>query len=124
MKETKNIIEGLLFVSDGPLTVEQVKTVLEDTPSFEIRRAISALSSEYEARKGPIVVHEVAGGFQLRTRPEYKEYIHRLKAPTPVRLSKAAMETLAIVAYRQPVLRAEVEHIRGVNSGNTLRFLQ
>ncbi|MFO8113471.1 MAG: SMC-Scp complex subunit ScpB [Desulfosalsimonadaceae bacterium] len=124
MKETKNIIEGLLFVSEGPLTVEQVKTVLEDTPSFEIRRAISALSSEYEARKGPIVVHEVAGGFQLRTRPEYKEYIHRLKAPTPVRLSKAAMETLAIVAYRQPVLRTEVEHIRGVNSGNTLRFLQ
>lgn len=124
MTETKNIIEGLLFVSDGPLTVEQVKTVLEDTPATEIRRAMIELSAEYEARKGPIVIHEVAGGFQLRTRPEYKEYIHRFKAPAPVRLSKAAMETLAIVAYRQPVLRAEVEHIRGVNSGNTLRFLQ
>lgn len=124
MNKMRNIIESLLFVSDAPLTVDQVKTVLEDAPAAEIRRAMIALASEYETRKGAIVLHEVAGGFQLRTRPEYKPYIHKLREPAPVRLSKAAMETLAIVAYRQPVLRSEVEHIRGVNSGNTLRFLQ
>lgn len=124
MDETKNIIESLLFVSDGPLAIEQIKSVLPDTPAAEIRRAISALASDYEARNSPILVSEVAGGFQLRTRPGYKPYIHKLKAPNPVRLSKASMETLAIVAYQQPVLRSEVEHIRGVNSGNTLRYLQ
>lgn len=124
MEKTKNIIESLLFVSDGPLTVDQMKTVLADIPAADIRRAINDLASDYEAREGPICVHEVAGGYQLRTRPEYKHYIHKLREPAPVRLSRAAMETLAIVAYRQPVLRSEVEHIRGVNSGNTLRFLQ
>lgn len=124
MDETKNIIESLLFVSDSPLSIEQIQSVLADTPAAEIRRAMDDLASDYDARNGPIILSPVAGGFQLRTRPAYKSYIHKLKAPTPIRLSKAAMETLAIVAYQQPVLRSEVEHIRGVNSGNTLRFLQ
>lgn len=119
-----NIIESLLFVSGEPLTVEQIQAALPETATAEIRRAVNALAAAYEARNGAIVLREVAGGFQLRTRAAYKAYIRKLLAPNPVRLSKAAMETLAIVAYQQPVLRSEVEHIRGVNSGNTLRFLQ
>ncbi len=124
MDETKNIIESLLFVSGEPLTIEQIKSALPETSTAEIRRAAEALAAEYEARNSAIVFRDVAGGFQLTTRPAYKEYIQKFLAPNPVRLSKAAMETLAIVAYQQPVLRSEVEHIRGVNSGNTLRFLQ
>ena len=124
MDETKKIIETLLFVSDGPLTVDQVKTVLNETSPAEIRQAFASLTTDYENRNGGIFLSEVAGGFQLRTRPAYKHYIHKLREPSPLKLSKAAMETLAIVAYQQPILRSEVEHIRGVNSGNTLRFLQ
>ena len=66
---------------------------------------------------------EVAGGFQLRSRPIYQEYIKRLLQPSPQRLSRAAMETLALVAYRQPIIRADIEHIRGVDCGSMLRQL-
>ena len=124
MSETKNIVESLLFASESPLSVDQLKSALPETPAAEIRRAASALVSEYAARKGGIILAEVAGGYQFRTRPDYSSYVHKLREPQPLKLSRAAMETLAIVAYQQPVLRSEIEHIRGVSSGNTLRFLQ
>lgn len=124
MSETKNIVESLLFASGSPLSVEQLKSALPDTQAAEIRRAANDLVSEYAARKGGIVLAEVAGGYQFRTRPDYSSYVHKLRDPQPLKLSRAAMETLAIVAYQQPVLRSEIEHIRGVSSGNTLRFLQ
>lgn len=124
MKETKSIIEALLFVSDAPLGVEQIKAVVKDVSAAEIRRALEDLAEDHEARGGGFFLREVAGGFQFCSRPGYRDYILKLRDPAPLKLSRAAMETLAIVAYRQPVLRSEVEHIRGVNSGNTLRFLQ
>jgi segregation and condensation protein B len=124
MAEIKDIIESLLFVSDQPITIDQVKTVLPDALPTDIRLAVNALAADYEARQGAIVLAEVAGGYQLRTRPEYADYIQKLIEPAPLKLSRPAMETLAIVAYQQPILRSEIEHIRGVNSGNTLRFLQ
>jgi segregation and condensation protein B len=65
----------------------------------------------------------VAGGFQFRTRPEYSQWVKKLIAPKPTRLSKAALETLAIIAYKQPIIRSEIEHIRGVDSGGVLRML-
>jgi len=123
MDDLKNIIESLLFVADGPLGIDRIKTVLPDAGTADIRGAIAALTAEYETRQGGFVLHEVAGGYQFRTRPIYKEWIRRLHEPGPARLSPAAMETLTIVAYHQPVLRSELEHIRGVSSGNTLRFL-
>ncbi|MEJ2657077.1 MAG: SMC-Scp complex subunit ScpB, partial [Desulfobacterales bacterium] len=66
---------------------------------------------------------EVAGGYQLRTRPEYREWIKRLVQPKPLRLSKAALETLAIIAYKQPIIRNDIENIRGVSCGGILRML-
>jgi segregation and condensation protein B len=81
------------------------------------------LSSEYEHRKGGFFLREVAGGFQIRTRPEYREWIKRLVQPKPLRLSKPALETLAIIAYKQPIIRSDIEHIRGVNCGGILRML-
>ncbi|MFP4195088.1 MAG: SMC-Scp complex subunit ScpB [Desulfobacterales bacterium] len=123
MEDLKNIIESLLFVSGDPLTVDQLKNLLPEAESGEIRRALESLEREYLQRNGGFLLHQVAGGFQLRTRPEYRQWIEKLLAPSPTKLTRASMETLAIVAYHQPVLRSEIEHIRGVNSGNTIRFL-
>ena len=119
----KHIIEGLLFVADEPLTVEKLKGIIETADNKQVREALEELSAEYENRGGGFYLSEVAGGFQLRSRPIYQEYIKRLLQPSPQRLSRAAMETLALVAYRQPIIRADIEHIRGVDCGSMLRQL-
>ncbi|RTZ99990.1 MAG: SMC-Scp complex subunit ScpB [Deltaproteobacteria bacterium] len=123
MDDLKNILESLLFVSDEPLSARQLNKILPETDTREIRRAMSELAADYDDRQTSFHLGEVAGGYQLRTRPAYTEWIRRLVQPKPARLSKAALETLAIVAYKQPVLRADIEHIRGVDSGGTLRLL-
>jgi len=123
MEDIKNIIESLLFVAEAPLTIERIKNVVTVANAKEIREALSALSDEYENRQGGFFLREVAGGYQIRTRPEYNEWIKRLLQPSPLRLSKAALETLALVAYKQPVLRSDVEHIRRVDCGGILRML-
>jgi segregation and condensation protein B len=123
MDHIKQIIESLLFVSDSPLTIDHIQRAVHEASTEAIRNALHELKEEYEGRNGGFLLHEVAGGFQFRTRKEFKEWIRRLFQPTLPKLSAAAMETLAIVAYRQPVLRNEIEHIRGVNSGNSLRIL-
>jgi len=119
----KHIIESLLFVSEEPLTVNRIKTVLVDADTGEIRDALTALFEEYQARGGGFYLKEVAGGYQFRTRPDYNTYIRRMLKPNAPRLSKAALETLAIVAYKQPVIRSDIEHIRGVDCGGILRTL-
>ena len=109
MEDIKNIVESLLFVAETPLTMEHFKTALPEADTRLIRQSVLALKEEYDMRKGGFLLHEVAGGFQFRTRPEYKEWIRRLLQPKPPKLSKPAMETLAIIAYRQPILRSEIE---------------
>ncbi len=123
MDELKNIIESLLFVSEDPLTVDQIRKVVKTADPKAIREALGSLSTDYDRRGGGFFMAEVAGGYQLRTRPEYNEYIKDLLQPSPPRLSKAALETLAIIAYKQPIIRADLEHIRGVDSGGVLRLL-
>ena len=122
MEDLKNIIESLLFVAEAPLTVERLKQITT-AEAGEIHTVLNALSAEYEQREGGFVLREIAGGFQIRTRPEYSDWIKRLLQPTPPRFSKAAMETLAIIAYKQLIIRSEIEHIRGVDSGGVLRLL-
>ena len=123
MENIESIIEALLFVSDCSLTIDRIKSVLDLNNTKEIRDALSALSDEYEARKGGFYLREVAGGYQIRTRPEYTKWIKRLLRTKPVRISKAALETLAIIAYKQPIIRSDIEHIRGVDCGGILRML-
>ena len=123
MEDLKNIIESMLFVSEDPLTIDRIKNVLTFADTKEIRNALKVLLDEYESRKGGFFLHEVAGGYQIRTRPEYTEWIKRLVKPNPRRISKAALETLAIIAYKQPVIRSDVEHIRGVDCGSVIRML-
>ncbi|MDL2329572.1 SMC-Scp complex subunit ScpB [Desulfosarcina sp. OttesenSCG-928-A07] len=119
----KSIIESLLFVSETPLTVNQLKTVLDDHDSADIKAALETLISEYQERNGGFVIREVAGGYQFRTCSRHSPWIRRLLKPSASRLSRAAMETLAIVAYHQPIIRTDIEHIRGVDSGGVLRLL-
>lgn len=123
MEELKNIIESLLFVAQEPLSVDRLKKILEHAETREIRKALEDISVEFDARKGGFYLHRVAGGYQVRSRPEYSTWIKRLLQPKPFRLSKAALETLAIIAYKQPVIRSDVEHIRGVDCGGVLKVL-
>lgn len=123
MDDLKNIIEALLFVADEPLSVERLRQVIGPVEGAEIHAALSQLRNEIEGRRGGFALVEVAGGFQFRTRPEYGPWVKRLLDPRPVRLSKAALETLAIIAYKQPIIRAEIEHLRGVDCGGVLRQL-
>jgi segregation and condensation protein B len=122
MEELKNIVESLLFVAEAPLSIERLKQVTA-AETKKIRQVLNVLSDEYDGRKGGFSLCEVAGGFQIRTRPEYMDWIKRLLQPNPPRFSKAAMETLAIIAYKQPIIRSEIEHIRGVDCGGILRLL-
>jgi segregation and condensation protein B len=119
----KPAVESLLFVAGEPLTLRRIQEALELPEPGPVREAVSALAAEYDARGGGFHLAEVAGGYQLRTRPEYRDAIRRLLGAGHTRLSKAALETLAIVAYRQPVLRADIDHVRGVDSGGVLRAL-
>jgi segregation and condensation protein B len=123
IEKLNHIIESLLFVSEEPLTVEKLKNILETVDTKEIRAALQSLVEEYEARGGGFKLAQVAGGWQLRSRAEYNQWIKRMLQPAPQRLSKAALETLAIVAYNQPIIRADIEHIRGVDCGGVLRQL-
>ncbi|MDR1165390.1 MAG: SMC-Scp complex subunit ScpB [Deltaproteobacteria bacterium] len=124
MLELKKIVEGLLFVSEVPLDAAKIHAALEgeSTPA-RIAEALKALREEYASGDRAFDVREVAGGYQFRTRPELSLYALRLHKKSPARLSRAALETLAVIAYRQPVLRAEIEKIRGVDAGGVLRNL-
>lgn len=123
MEDLKQIIESLLFIAEEPLSVDRLKKVLHPVTADDIRKILRLLIEEYENRPGGFTLKEVAGGFQFRTRPEYHVWVKKLLAPKPTRLSKAALEALAIIAYKQPIIRSEIEHIRGVDSGGVLRLL-
>jgi len=123
MENIKHIIESLLFVADEPLTMERFRKIITQAEAKEIRDALTALAAEYEERQGGFFLDEVAGGYQIRTRPEYTEWIKKLIQPKPLRLSKAALETLVIIAYKQPIIRSDIEHLRGVDCGGVLRVL-
>ncbi len=123
MDDIKNIIESLLFVAEEPLAIERLTKIIPEAQTAQIRQALEELAVEYEARQGGFFLNQVAGGYQFRTRPEHMQWITRLLQPKPLHLSKAALETLAIIAYKQPVIRSDIEHIRGVDCGGVLRVL-
>jgi segregation and condensation protein B len=118
------VVEGLIFASDSPVSAEKLlPAFIEDVQAGEIQAAILELKEDYEERRSALELREVAGGWQFRTRPDLSLHILRLGHKAPPRLSRAALETLAVVAYRQPILRAEIEKIRGVDAGGVLRSL-
>jgi len=120
----KGILEGILFVSGEPLSVDRMLGVVEGVSRAELVSALQALQADYAVEGRGLQLVEVAGGFQIATRPDCAPWIKRLeRAKEGARLSRSAMETLAIVAYKQPVVRAEIEQIRGVDSAGVLKTL-
>jgi len=117
----KLIVEALLFAADRPLTVARLKELTHQRTTRRIEAALVQLAADYTDRG--IVLHEVAGGYQFRTSPICSEWVQQLVAGRPVRLSRAQLETLAIIAYRQPITRPEIDDIRGVDSAGTLKVL-
>ena len=122
ISEQRKHIEALVFVSESPLKAERIAEILEIKNS-EVLKYLQELSGVYAQQGSGLQLEEVAEGFQFRTRPESADYIQKLIHSRPYRFSRAALETLAIIAYRQPVTRAEVEYLRGVDSGGVFKTL-
>ncbi len=120
----KPVIEALLFASDKPLTIEQAKNVLGNLEPSQVRGVLEELKSEYEQSNRGIRIIEIAGGFQMITAPGFATFLKKLYKERHVeRLSKPALETLAIVAYKQPVTKLEVESLRNVNVDGVIKSL-
>jgi segregation and condensation protein B len=117
----RSILESLLFASEKPLSLLELRRLTGFDDAAAIQGALDGLIEEYRERG--LVLYDVAGGFQFRTHPVNSDYVQRLIAGRPVRLSRAQLETLAIIAYRQPVTRPEIDEIRGVDSASTLKVL-
>lgn len=121
--ELKPIIEALIFASDTPLTVEKIKQILESVTKKEIDETIEELQKEYQEQNRGFQMKEVANGYQLRTQTAFSPWLKRLKKTKPFRLTQPTLESLAIIAYRQPITRMEIEKIRGVDTGGVLKTL-
>ncbi len=119
----KPILEALIFVSEQPISLDKMAGVLPDCPKKKLKELLAELAQDYEERGAALEIIEVANGYQFRTRAEFAPWLGRLQRQKFARLSRAALEALAIVAYRQPVTRAEAELIRGVDSGAVLGTL-
>jgi segregation and condensation protein B len=121
-ERVRTVVESLLFVTDKPVTLDQ----LHDATGIErprLEEALKQLGEIHRDEVSGIVLTEVAGGWQFRTEPESGEFVRRFLRVKPHRLTRAALETLAIVAYRQPVTRPEIEDVRGVDSGAVVKAL-
>lgn len=123
--KTTRIVEAILFASESPLTPAEIARASDGLTSRGVETAIEELRGEYEEDERAFQIYKLADGYQILTRPEFAGYLERFDSVSrPNRLSQAALETLAIVAYRQPVSRMEVEEVRGVNVASVLRTLQ
>lgn len=121
--ELPSIIESLLFTADSALSTDRLCDLLSEFEREEIKAALSGLVKYHQERGGGFDLVEVAGGWQFRTHPVYHSYITRHIKTRASKFSQSALETLAIIAYRQPITRAEVEHLRGVDCGGILKSL-
>lgn len=119
----KSVIEGLIFAGTEPVTVDALRQAVGDDNTAEVVSIVEELEHEYRERSRGFTLERIAGGFQFRSLPHIAPYIRELRKIKPSRLSRPALETLAIVAYNQPITRARVERIRGVESSATIRNL-
>lgn len=123
-EQVKRVVEALLFTSEKPLTIEQIKEVLEDSRTELIKSQIAQLKTEYQNEQRSFTVEEVAGGWRLSTDARYAPWLQKLyRKVRTEKLSRPALETLAIIAYRQPLTRQAAEDIRGVNVDGVLKTL-
>lgn len=122
--ELKNVIECLLFVSSKPISTKKFHEVIEEFTEEEIEKTIEELVKGYDVANKPVFIQKVAGGWRMATRKDYGLWVKKLYAKEIIyKLSPAALEVLAIIAYRQPVTIQEIDLIRGVSSGGVIRGL-
>jgi segregation and condensation protein B len=119
----KSIVESLLFVADGPLTLQRLAEVIHDAEKSEIAAALDQIRSESESKQRGVRLVEVAGGYQFRTPKENADWVKKFLGGRPARMGRATLETLAIIAYRQPVTKADIEAIRGVDVDGVVNTL-
>lgn len=117
------ILEALLFASPDPLSIEQLEAILGEEEKADIIQNLNYLQERYETKGSGLTIIQVAGGFRMSTRPDLHPWLSRLAKTRPARLSRPALETLAIIAYRQPITKAEVEVVRGVLVDGVLKTL-
>jgi segregation and condensation protein B len=122
--ELKAVIEAAIYITDEPLSAEQIATAVEQ-PLEQVRILLNQLVAEYAAPDRGLSIREVAGGYKMATKPEHHESIRRFvkKLQAPLKLSLAALETLAVVAYKQPITAPEIMDIRGVQGAGVLKTL-
>ncbi|HSN15954.1 MAG TPA: SMC-Scp complex subunit ScpB [Anaeromyxobacteraceae bacterium] len=122
--QVRAVVEALVFASPQPITAREIARVLQGVPGEEWRRRLEELKADYARDERGVQVVEVAGGWQITTRPEYNDWVRELLDPrTPTRLSIQALETLAVIAYKQPVTLPEIIELRGVKSGGVVKTL-
>lgn len=119
----KSIVESLIFISEEPMSLDRLCGILHEYDRDVIRTCILELQAEYENPERGIFLAEVAKRYQFRTREENGDFVRRLVKTKSSRFSQSALETLAITAYRQPITRAEIEYLRGVDSGGVIKTL-
>jgi len=124
MPSDKQILEAVLFASDVPVTLNVLTQVLGNRSPAEVRALLSEMAAAYESEERGVVLSEIAGGFQILSRKECSAWVEQmLRSRRKIRLSKPALETLAIVAYKQPITKVEIDSIRGVDSAGVLHTL-
>ena len=124
VNHVRGVIEAILFVNEKPVTLEQIKKVIDTVSVADIKRILQEMQTEFEKRKNGMMIIEIAGGYQMLSNPLYANYVREFyKTKHKEKLSKPALETLAIIAYKQPVSRADIETIRGVNSDGVVVHL-
>jgi len=120
----QQIIEALIFASDAPLPAKKIKNIIEEASERDIKKHIKEINQKYEQMNSPLTIVEVAGGYQIVTRPDYEPWIKQLyRTRSASHLTQKALETLAIIAYKQPITKQEIEAIRGVNVDAVMRTL-
>jgi segregation and condensation protein B len=123
-EQLKAILEVLIFISQEPLTISKIKEVLGEIPEEELEEALQSLVADYQQGQRGIQVIKSGGGFIFTTKPEYDQWVRRLlQIEKKTKLSSAALETLSIIAYHQPITQAEISAIRGVDSTYSLKTL-
>ena len=122
MKNLKNKIEGIIFISDTPVKPKEIVEFLKED-LIKVKESIQELVAEWENKEGSIRIEEVAGGYQFRTKEEFKEMLTEYINKKPYRLSRAGLEVLGIIAKKQPVTKIEIDKIRGVDSVGALNVL-
>jgi segregation and condensation protein B len=120
----KQVVEALIFASDTPIAAEFIKKIIEETSISEIRKTVEQLNLQYKQNNHAFQIIERGGGFQLVTREAYSQWVKKLfQGRRKSRLTQAALETLSVIAYKQPISKTEVAHIRGVNCDGVVRTL-